>query len=138
MDSTCLALIGGLIPSLSDTLLRNGGMCDALKSYATMEAWAETNHGVPCEPTDSFADAAREAVIHNTVSMDTEFKKRLPHEEIEWAFVRTEARRIQNGKMDMDITMCDENVDPTCVSGQAILVLDTQIRFKSRKEKSGL
>ncbi|XXH02863.1 hypothetical protein Hte_009251 [Hypoxylon texense] len=47
MDATYLVLMTDCIPSMSDTLLRNGGLYDARGNLARIEQWAREHPGVP-------------------------------------------------------------------------------------------
>lgn len=135
MDAACVALLCDLVASMSDTLLHNGGIYDAHKNFADIESWAEENPGVPCELTNSFADAARSTTWNATVTMDMEFKREIPETGLQWAFTRASTKRLQNGRMDLDLTICDETMEPVCLGRQVILVLDAKRRFEGKKKK---
>jgi len=47
LDATYLPVMGEIMPSLSDTLLRNGGSYDARVFQVKAAQWAEKNPGVP-------------------------------------------------------------------------------------------
>lgn len=47
MDATYLAVMGEVMPSMSDTLLRSGGPYDAHVFHERAEEWAQKNPGVP-------------------------------------------------------------------------------------------
>ncbi|KAF4461065.1 hypothetical protein FALBO_12132 [Fusarium albosuccineum] len=138
MDATCIALMCDLIPSMSDTLLRNGGLYDAHKNFATMEEWAEKNPGQVCPLTNTLAEAAGAEVFNNTVSLDVEFKKKIPEEGIKWTFTRAATKQLQGGRMDLDVTICDEQMELVCLGRQVILCLDARKRFKGKKKASNL
>ncbi|KAI0181175.1 thioesterase family protein [Hypoxylon sp. FL1284] len=138
MDATYLVLMADCIPSMSDTLLRNGGLYDARRNFALMERWAETHPGVPAELTNSFREAMRTSIFNNTVTLDIEFKRKLPKEGVQWTFTRAESRMLENGRLDLDVTICDQNMDVLCIARQAILVLDAKRKFKNDKAKSTL
>ncbi|KAF5024506.1 hypothetical protein F66182_3446 [Fusarium sp. NRRL 66182] len=133
MDAATMALMVDMIPSLSDTLLGNDGLWDAHKISRTAEAFAEEHPGQVCNLTNSAAEAARASVINNTVCLEVEFKKRVPREGIQWVFTRAEAKQLAGGRMDLDVTLCDEDMDLVCHTRQVILVLDAQKRFRDNK-----
>ncbi|KAM5343390.1 hypothetical protein ACJ41O_011927 [Fusarium nematophilum] len=135
MDATCIALMCDYIPSMSDTLLRNGGMYDAHTKFAQMEAWAEKNPGIVHEMTNSLAEAARAKIINNTLSLDIEFKRRIPEGGLQWTFTRAMTKKLAGGRMDLDLTICDEEMELVCLARQVILVLDARRRFKRREKK---
>lgn len=136
MDATYLTMMTDCIPSMSDTLLRNGGPYDAHTFYAQMEAWAEKNPGVPAPLTNSMKDAMKATIFNMTLTLDIEFKKGLPKEGLDWAFTRAATRMMQNGRLDLDVTICDRNMDILCLSRQVILVLEANRKFVTGKSRS--
>lgn len=138
MDASYLALMADIIPSLPDTLLRNGGIFDVRTFQTQMEQWAEKNPGEPCVMTNSIADAMQ-ATHHNaTLTMDIEYKRRLPKEGQRWIFTRAAAKMLQGGRMDLEITLCNEDMELLASARQLILVLDARKKFRGHKEKSVL
>ncbi|EFY84289.1 thioesterase family protein [Metarhizium acridum CQMa 102] len=138
MDATYLALIADSTPSMSDTLLYNGGPYDAHTFHKQMEQWARENPGVPCVITNSIADAMKATHFNITLTMDIQYKRRLPREGRRWVFTRAATKKLQNGRMDMDFTICDEDMELLATARHVILVLDAQRKFRSGKEKSAL
>ena len=134
MDATHLALMCDFIPSMSDTLLHNGGLYDAHKRLSEMEAWAKEHPGEPCLMEARLADAAHATTINNTISMNIEFKKRLPESGLKWEFTRVQSKRLENGRLDIHVTILDEQMDLVCLSRQAILVLDAKRRFQHKQK----
>ncbi|PGH00368.1 hypothetical protein GX51_05867 [Blastomyces parvus] len=138
MDATYLALMADIIPSLSDTLLRNGGLYDNHTLLAQMEQWAEKHPGLPCMMSNSIADALQ-ATYHNvTLTMDIQYKQRLSEKGQRWIFTRAAAKMLQGGRMDLEITMCNEDMKLLATAQQVILVLGAQNKFRGHKEKSAL
>ncbi|KAI0006423.1 thioesterase family protein [Xylariaceae sp. FL0662B] len=133
MDAAYLALMTDYIPSMSDTLLRNGGLYDARRSFARIEQGVREHPGVPAELTNSFKEARQSSIFNNTVSLSIEFKRRLPKEGIQWMFTRVESRMLEGGRLDLDITICDQKMDLLCIARQAVLVLDARRKFKDGK-----
>jgi hypothetical protein len=139
MDATYVALMTDMIPSMSDTLLRNDGVFDAHLSFEKIERWAEQNPGIPFEGSNSIAQAMKASIWNSTVSLDIEFKRRLPKEGLRWIFTRTAAKMLHDGRMDVDITICDEDMELVVVARQLILVLEAQRKFgRAKKVKSTL
>ncbi|RYP47041.1 hypothetical protein DL768_006836 [Monosporascus sp. mg162] len=138
MDATYLAMMTDCIPSMSDTLLRNGGLYDARRTFAQIEQWAKENPGVPCELTNSLKEAMQASVFNNTVTLDIEFMRKLPKNGVQWTFTRAESRMLEGGRLDLDVTICDQNMDLLCIARQAILVLDAKRKFRDGKAKSAL
>ncbi|RYO83186.1 hypothetical protein DL762_006231 [Monosporascus cannonballus] len=134
MDATCLTFVTDLILSISDTLLRNGGIFDARASIVKMEKWAEMNPGVPAELTNSFKEAMRATAFNQTATLDTEFKRRLPKEVIRWTFTRSASRMLESGRLDLDVTICDEKKELLCLARQVILVLDAKMDLETGRQ----
>ncbi|KAL0565612.1 hypothetical protein V5O48_016406 [Marasmius crinis-equi] len=138
MDATSLAMMADIIPSNSDTLLRNGGIYDARSNFTQIARWAEENPGVPAELTKSLKEAMRMTIFNYTVTLDIEFKRRLPKDGVKWVFTRAATRTLRDGRMDLDVTICDEKMEILCLARQAILVLDAKRKFGGGKVKSAL
>jgi hypothetical protein len=123
------------IPAISDTLLRNSGPFDAHMFNKEIEAWAEKNPGVPAPLTNSLKDAARATIFNMTLTLDIEFKRRLPKEGQEWMFTRAATRMMQDGRYDLDVTICDQHMDILCLSRQTIVALDAKRKFGTGKKE---
>jgi hypothetical protein len=133
MDATYLAMMADVIPSLSDTLLRHGGLYDAHAFWEKMKVWAEENPGIPAVMTNTIAQAMQSPTFNVTVSMDVEFKRRPPKDGQRSIFSRAATKMLRDGIMDLDITMCNEQMELLCTAHQLILVLDAQRKFNGRK-----
>lgn len=138
MDATYLAMMVDYFPSLSDTLLRTGGLYDDHRNYAITSSWAREHPGVPATIPNSLREALNETLFNHTVTLDIEFKRRLPKEGVKWAFTRAAPKMLRDGRMDLDVTICDEKMEVLCLSRQFILVLDGKRRFKEGKKKAVL
>lgn len=135
VDATYLGLLSDLIPSMSDTLLRSG-LYDAHAFHANMVEWAKLHPGVPASLSNSLAAAMKSTTFNSTVTLDLKFSKRLPKEGLRWVFTRTATKAMNKGRMVVEITMCDENMDPICEAHQSILVLEAQRKFHKDKTPS--
>jgi hypothetical protein len=133
MDSTYLTLMTDCIPSLSDTLLRNEGLYDAHKTFAASAKWDVANPGVPVQLTNSLNEAANAMLFNSTVTLDIEFKKRLPRDGLKWLFTRAATKVLNGGRMDLDVTLCDDQMEMVCQARQVILALEAKRRFKDGK-----
>ncbi|OAQ60217.1 thioesterase family protein [Pochonia chlamydosporia 170] len=138
MDAAYLALIADSTPSMSDTLLYNGGPYDAHTFHKQMADWAKENPGVPCVITNSIAEAMQATHFNITLTMDIEYKRRLPEDGLRWVFTRASTKMLHGGRMDVDVTICDEDMELVATSQQVILVLGAQKKFRNGKEKSSL
>lgn len=138
MDATYLAMMADIIPSLSDTILRNGELYDGHAFIQKLQKWAEKNPGVPAVVGNSVAEAMQSATFNQTVTMDLEFKRRIPKEGQRWIFTRVASKMLRDGRMDLDITMCNEQMELLCTARQVIVVLEAGRKFQGNKEKSAL
>ncbi|KAI0413420.1 thioesterase family protein [Xylaria grammica] len=138
MDATYVSMMTDIIPSMSDTLLRNDGLYDAHAFFAKLERWAADHPGVPAEITNSLTDALRASVYNQTATLDIEFKRRIP-KGTRFLFTRVTTKMLHEGRMDVDITMCNETMDLLCSARQLILVLDAERKFRpASRSKSTL
>ncbi|KEY63931.1 hypothetical protein S7711_10275 [Stachybotrys chartarum IBT 7711] len=133
MDATYLALMTDLIPSMYDTLLRNNGLYDAHALYIKMEQWAEHNPGVPAVLPNTISEAMRASTINATIALDIQFKRRLPKEGLDWMFTRTSTKMLQGERMDVEVTICNKEMELICTSHQLILVVEAQRKFPNGK-----
>ncbi|KAK8023698.1 hypothetical protein PG993_011764 [Apiospora rasikravindrae] len=136
IDSTTLAFMTDLIPSMSDTLLRNGGIYDAHAFQAKARQWADENPGVPAPLKNSLADAMKAATLNQTAMLDVEFKRRLPPAGLQFVFMRTTTKMLLDGRMDTDLTVHDENMEILCTSRQVILVLEAGRKFRKGRNST--
>lgn len=136
VDSTTLAFMTDLIPSMSDTLLRNGGLYDAHAFQAKARRWAEAHPGVPAPLTNSLAEAMKAATLNQTVTLDVEFKRRLPAAGLQFVFMRTTTKMLEGGRMDTDLTVHNEDMEILCTSRQVLLVLEAGRKFKKSKSSA--
>jgi hypothetical protein len=132
MDATYLTLMTDCIPSMSDTLLQNNGPYDAHTFFKSLETWVEKNPGVPAPLTNSLKDAT---IFNMTLTLDIEFKRRPPKGGQEWTFTRAVTRIMQDGRLDLDVTLCDHNMDILCLSRQTITALVAERKFGTGKKE---
>jgi Thioesterase-like superfamily len=71
--------------------------------------------------------------VHVTLSMSTEIKRNLPPGGVRWLYLRTEAKKIISGRMDLQILLCDENMDLIAISQHVAQIIPSA----QKHEKSG-
>lgn len=76
------------------------------------------------------------ATINTTVSLDIEYKRRLPREGLRFTFTRATAKTLLDGRMDVDLTICNEDMEVVCLARQLILALGVQRKFGGEKRES--
>lgn len=74
-----------------------------------------------------------------TLLLNLDVKKALPDEGVEWLFVRIQAKKIANGRMDLEFLVLDEEGDLVAVSNHVALVVGAERNLAARrKEESKL
>ncbi|KAK5957466.1 hypothetical protein OHC33_001841 [Knufia fluminis] len=139
IEATHLTILTDLIPSMSDTLLRTGGVFDAHAINDAAATWDASNPGVPFTMRNSVVGAQRVGIWNATVTLDVEYQGRLGgrEREIEWAFTRAMTRELRGGRMDVEATICDEDGGVLCVARQVVLVLDVGRTFDRGRKGGG-
>ncbi|KAL9636385.1 MAG: hypothetical protein Q9204_002284 [Flavoplaca sp. TL-2023a] len=61
-----------------------------------------------------------------TVLLNLDVKKALPEQGVEWLFVRVRAKRIENGRMDLEVVVLDEVEELVAVSNHVCLILGAE------------
>ncbi|KAK6857094.1 hypothetical protein PG995_007281 [Apiospora arundinis] len=140
MDAMYLAVMADIFPSLSDTGLHNGGLYDARANFRKIEKWAAEHPGEPAVLGDHSLARLREAEVFNmTVTLDVEFKRRVdPEKGLRWVFTRIATKRAQGGRMDLDISICDENMELLVTAQQLVLVVEAQRKFRGTEPKANM
>lgn len=73
------------------------------------------------------------ATINTTVCLDIEYKRRLPKKGLRFTFTRATAKTLLDGRMDVDLTICNEDMEVVCLARQLILALGVQRKFGGEK-----
>lgn len=82
----------------------------------------------------SIKKAARAKTLNNTITLDIEYKRSLPKEGLGFVLIRTVTKMLSGGRMDIEVTVCNEDMEIICCSRQIILVLDAVRRFGTREK----
>jgi hypothetical protein len=70
-----------------------------------------------------------------TVTLNIDFKKRLPASGVEWLYSRVQTRSVRNGRTDEDVVILDEQGEVVALSTQVGLVVDAGRNIGQRKLK---
>ncbi|EAW11809.1 thioesterase family protein [Aspergillus clavatus NRRL 1] len=70
-----------------------------------------------------------------TVTLNIDFKKRLPADGVEWLYSRVQTRSVRNGRMDLDVTVLDAQGEVVALSNQVGLIVDASRNIGERKSK---
>ncbi|KAI1108348.1 thioesterase-like superfamily-domain-containing protein [Nemania sp. NC0429] len=138
IDATYVAMMTDMIPSLSDTLLRNRGLYDAHDVQRKSREWAERNPGVPAEIMNTAAEAMKSPTFNSTQTLDIEFTKKVPRVGLRFVFTRTAANVLREGRMSIDITICNKNVELVYTAHQLIIVLERERKFRTAAPKAAM
>lgn len=65
----------------------------------------------------------RDSLVNTTLSMSTEVKKKLPDEGVRWLYMRTEAKRLEGSRLDMEVLLFDETMDLVAIGHQVAWVV---------------
>lgn len=74
-----------------------------------------------------------------TVALNLDVKKTLPEEGVEWLFVRVQTKVVRGGRLDLEVTVCDEAMQVVALSNHVTLILGSERNLAGRqgeKEKS--
>ena len=74
----------------------------------------------------------RPAFWYPTVLLNLEVKKLASPEGWEWLLVVARAKVIRNGRMDLEVVVCDEAGEVVCVAGHVALVLGAERNLSER------
>jgi hypothetical protein len=69
------------------------------------------------------------ATVNINVQTEREYKRRLPTEGLRFTFTRATAKTLLDGRMDVDLTICNEDMDAICLARQLILALGVHRKF---------
>ena len=61
-----------------------------------------------------------------TVTLTIDIKKALPVEGVDWLFSRVRAKQIRNGRMDLEVTILNEDGDILALSTHVALIVDAK------------
>ena len=98
-----------------------------VESYINAERGESDLHEKAPDPKNP-----RKTFWYPTLSLNLDVKQLLPVEGIEWLFVRMEAKKIHNGRLDLMITVLDERGDIVALSTHNALVMDAQRNVQKR------
>ena len=73
-----------------------------------------------------------------TLLMNIEFKKLLPPEGVDWLFVRARAKQIKDGRMDVEVTIMDENLEIVALSNHVCFIVNIAQGSSAKGEGSKL
>lgn len=63
-------------------------------------------------------------ILHVSLTISTEIKQRLPAEGVRWLYLRSECKRVLNGRMDLEVLVFDERMDLIAISHQTAVLIE--------------
>lgn len=138
MDAFYLTVMADIFPSMADTLLRNKGLFDAHKNHQKVLEWDKQNPGVPITLYTTVKEAMKAKTFNSTVTMDLEFKRRIPETGLDWIFTRLSTKLMEDGRVDLSIDLCNDKLELLVVASQTMLVLDVERKFGGESKESKL
>ncbi|KAL1847075.1 hypothetical protein Plec18170_008851 [Paecilomyces lecythidis] len=70
-----------------------------------------------------------------TVTLNVDYKKRLPAEGVEWLYCRVQTKAVKNGRTDIDVTVLDESGEIVALATQVGLVVSASRNLAGRDLK---
>lgn len=75
-------------------------------------------------------------IFNNTLTLDIEFKRRLHENGPRFIFIRCATKMLSGGRMDLEVTILNEDMELLCTSRQVILVLEAVRKFGGSGNKT--
>lgn len=72
-----------------------------------------------------------------TLSLNLDVKRALPEEGVEWLFVRSSAKVIQNGRLDLEVIILDQHQNVVALSGHVNIIVSAERSWKERSHTKG-
>ncbi|KAJ4113916.1 hypothetical protein NW768_011446 [Fusarium equiseti] len=94
-----------------------------------VESWRPT----PDESSERVPFSRNDPFWYPTLVMNLDIKKLLPDEGVEWLFIRTEARKIDQGRLDLQVSILDQEGDLVAVASHINLVLSASRNLGKKK-----
>lgn len=139
MDATAIAyMAGNTIVAMNDVVLRSGSFMDAHRNHTLIRDWADKNPGVSYQIAHTFKEAIELPYFSCTVSMNVEFKKRLPREGVQWVYTRAETKMMEGGWLDMELLLMDKDMHLLCISRHMLQATGPRRKFQGGKSKPSL
>ena len=79
----------------------------------------------------------RARMWYPTLLLNLDVKKALPDEGVKWLFVRLEAKRIRNGRYDLEVLCQDEKGELVAVSNHVVFAVGSERNLAARRKVDG-
>lgn len=78
-----------------------------------------------------------EMLWYPTLSLNLDVKRALPEEGAEWLFVRSSAKVIQNGRLDLEVIILDQHQNVVALSNHVNIIVSAERSLKERSHAKG-
>ena len=108
-----------------------GSYVDEWLSLANGERFTQTSLGFIVDMFPMIMEKTSQLgpMWYPTVSLNLDVKKPIGPEGLEWVFVRVEAKEVRNGRMDLGVTVLDEEGDILALAKHVTLVRFSRFRW---------
>lgn len=72
-----------------------------------------------------------------TLSLNLDVKRALPEQGAEWLFVRSSAKVVQNGRLDLEVIILDEHQNVVAISNHVTMIVSAERSMKERSRAKG-
>ncbi|KAJ5180538.1 thioesterase-like superfamily-domain-containing protein [Penicillium capsulatum] len=72
--------------------------------------------------------------VHVTLKMSTEIKKNLPADGTRWLYMRTEAKRIVDGRLDMEVLLFDQDMQLIAISNHVGQIIPASRKMQKKAQ----
>lgn len=78
-----------------------------------------------------------EMLWYPTLSLNLDVKRALPEEGAEWLFVRSSAKVIQNGRLDLEVIILDQHHNVVALGNHVTIIVSAERSLKERSHAKG-
>lgn len=142
MDGSWFDMVGVVmaqdcLPSIHDSMLQNKGPISVTNFFGRAQKSYDQGDR-PAVATITTKDMQQVAHFQFHVAMDFTFMKRMPADGLEWILLHGECKKLEKGRMDVDVEVFDLQKDLVCICRQTQLITDLGRRLPGKKEKASL
>jgi len=123
--------LGYLVDTFPQIMESANGQDDLEKEMEKLQAQSASSPAMPNNSTSDEPNLGPEKsqwahFWYPTVILNIDIKKALPPGGVEWLFSRVRAKRIHNGRMDLEVTVLDVEGDVVALSTHVALIVGAE------------
>ena len=131
-----LGYISDAFPQIIETVYSASVLDNALNKSSSTTTDPESQSPPSITSSEQEADKSHWARFwYPTVVLNIEFKKALPEQGVEWLFSRVKAKKIDKGRMDLEVEVRDEAGEVVALSQHVALILGAERNMSGRGAK---